>query len=315
MVNLSCIVPIYNSEKYLSKCLDSLTNQTMKNYEVILVDDGSTDNSKKIVDEYIKLYPDKFKYFYQKNMGQASARNLGLKKAEGEYIFFVDSDDYLELDACQKVYECANENDYDILSFELEEELEDGTKKSSNYYKFTDVSDDKKYILCETSSVNKIIRKSILIENNLQFVENYIYEDLELIPRLILYTKKVCFIEDKLYHYVIHNNSTMRQKEYNSKLQNIFFVMNSLKNSLENTEYKEELEYLYIEHLLHGAVLRYLDYEEGYSEIIKISEIMRKNFPKWKKNKYFQIQNIKYKIFCILAYSKKINLLKRILKK
>ena len=116
MVNLSCIVPIYNSEKYLSKCLDSLTNQTMKNYEVILVDDGSTDNSKKIVDEYIKLYPDKFKYFYQKNMGQASARNLGLKKAEGEYIFFVDSDDYLELDACQKVYECANENDYDILS-------------------------------------------------------------------------------------------------------------------------------------------------------------------------------------------------------
>ena len=263
MVNLSCIVPIYNSEKYLSKCLDSLTNQTMKNYEVILVDDGSTDNSKKIVDEYIKLYPDKFKYFYQKNMGQASARNLGLKKAEGEYIFFVDSDDYLELDACQKVYECANENDYDILSFELEEELEDGTKKSSNYYKFTDVSDDKKYILCETSSVNKIIRKSILIENNLQFVENYIYEDLELIPRLILYTKKVCFIEDKLYHYVIHNNSTMRQKEYNSKLQNIFFVMNSLKNSLENTEYKEELEYLYIEHLLHGAVLRYLDYEEG----------------------------------------------------
>lgn len=313
MVKITAIVPIYNSEKYLENCLDSLLNQTLKEIQVILINDGSTDNSQEIINKYVKNYPSIFNSFSQKNLGQAAARNLGLKYATGKFISFVDSDDYLELNAYEKAYNFATSNKLDIVCFNLFEE-NNNIKKVSSYYRFINYPNDIKYILNETSPVNKIIKKSLIEKNNISFVENHIYEDLELIPKLALYTNKIGFLDECLYNYVIHENSTMRQDKYNLKLNSIYFVTNSLKNSFKNTKYEKELEYIFIEHLLHGAVLRYLKYPEGKKDIQKISNIMKTNFPNWEKNIYYKKQNIKYKIVCKLAYYKKINLLKRILK-
>ena len=106
----------------------------------------------------------------------------------------------------------------------------------------------------------------------------------------------------------------MRQLKYTQKLNSIYFVTDSLMKSFENTRYTKELEYIFIEHLLHGAALRYLQYHEGKEDIEKIANIMKNNFPSWDKNIYFKKQNIKYKIVCKLVYDKKINLLKKILK-
>lgn len=314
MIKITAIVPIYNSEKYLETCLNSLLNQTLKEIEVILINDGSIDKSQKIIDKYVSNYPLIFKSFSQNNLGQASARNLGLKHATGEFISFVDSDDYLELNAYEKAYNYSVSNELDIVCFNFFEE-KNNVKKISSYYKLNDYSNDIKYILNETSPVNKIIRRSLIEKNNICFTENYIYEDLELIPKLVLYTNRIGFLDDCLYNYVLHENSTMRQEKYNSKLDSIYFVVNSLKKSFENTKYTKELEYIFIEHLLHGAVLRYLKYPEGKKDIEKISDIMKKDFPKWSKNIYYKKQNIKYKIICILAYNKKIKLLKILLRK
>lgn len=314
MPKVSVIVPVYNSEKYLNKCLDSLVNQTMKDIEIIIVNDGSSDGSQRIIDDYANMYPERIKKFFKENGGQASARNFGIRVATGEFIGFVDSDDYIEIDTYEKVYGFAIQNGLDIVSFDFWEENETEKWKSS-YYRFKDYSDNVKYVLNETSSVNKIIKKELIDKNNIQFLENYIYEDLELIPRLILCTDKVGFLDECLYHYVIHEKSTMRQNEYNPKLDSIFFVMEQLKKNFENTEYAEELEFIFIEHLLHGAVLRYLEYPEGDTDIRKISDIMKENFKKWRKNKYYRKQSIKYRIICNLAYYKKIRLLKIILKK
>lgn len=314
MIKITAIVPIYNSEKYLETCLNSLLNQTLKEIEVILINDGSIDKSQKIIDKYVSNYPLIFKSFSQNNLGQASARNLGLKHATGEFISFVDSDDYLELNAYEKAYNYSVSNELDIVCFNFFEE-KNNVKKISSYYKLNDYSNDIKYILNETSPVNKIIRRSLIEKNNICFTENYIYEDLELIPKLVLYTNRIGFLDDCLYNYVIHENSTMRQEKYNSKLDSIYFVVNSLKKSFKNTKYTKELEYIFIEHLLHGAVLRYLKYPEGKKDIEKISDIMKKDFPKWSKNIYYKKQNIKYKIICILAYNKKIKLLKILLRK
>lgn len=189
MAKISIIVPVYNSEKYLSKCLDSLVNQTLQDIEIIIINDGSTDNSQNIIDNYIKKHPTKIKNFFQQNSGQASARNFGIKNAKGEFIAFVDSDDYLELDAYEKAYTFAMQNNFDIVSFNFWEETVDNKYKSS-YRKFTDVEPDIKYVLNETSPCNKIIKTNLFIKNNIKFLDNYIYEDLELIPRLILYTDK-----------------------------------------------------------------------------------------------------------------------------
>lgn len=313
MPKISIVVPIYNSGKFLKKCIDSLVNQTFKDIEILLINDGSTDNSQEIIDEYVEKYPDMCKSFMRENSGQAVSRNFGINNSSGDYIFFVDSDDYLEYNTCEIAYNYAIKNGLDIVCFNFYEEYENKVEKYSSYYFFNDYPKDKKYILNETSVWNKIIRRELLKKNNLLFLENYIYEDLELIPRLALYTSKIDFIPEKLYHYVIHQNSTMRQKEYNKKMQNIFVVMDKLYEKFTGTKYEKELEYIYVEHLLHAGSLRFFNYEEGKKDICKITNIMKERFPNWRKNEYYKRKGFKYRVICELFYLKKFGLLSIIL--
>ena len=311
---ISIIVPVYNSEKDLGKCLDSLVGQAMQDIEIILINDGSRDSSQTIIDEYCARYPGMVRSIQQENSGQAAARNRGIEMAEGEYILFVDSDDYVDLSVCEKTYALAKEKDYDIVCFDYWIENK-GERVYREYY--TVKCEDKKaqYLINDTSPWNKLISGKLFSENGLRFLESYIYEDLELIPRLALYTDKIGYLNEALYFYIVHEGSTMRQKKYTPKLASIYYVMESLDKSLSSPEYEDVLEYLYIEHLLHLAVYRYLDYEEGREDIKKISGIMKKRFPKWRKNKYYKGQGVKLKIVCNLAYYKQIKLLKLILKK
>ena len=111
---VSIIIPVYGVEKYVSKCLESLVNQTLNDIEIIVVNDGTKDNSQKIIDKYVKKYPDKVKSFIKENGGQGSARNYGLKQANGDYIGYVDSDDYVELEMYEKLYNKAISDNLDI---------------------------------------------------------------------------------------------------------------------------------------------------------------------------------------------------------
>lgn len=315
MYKISVVIPVYNSEKYLKKCLDSLLSQTIDNLEIIVVNDGSTDNSELILNEYLGKYNNLIKVFNQKNSGQAAARNLGISKASGEYIAFVDSDDYVENTAYQKAYECAVKNDFDIVCFDFFE-IVNGIKKHSPYYCGPEVKDNvKKYVLYETSPCNKIIRLKILKENNIKFLEDHIYEDFAMIPTLAKYTCKIGYLNECLYNYVIRENSTMRQKVFNSKLYDIYDVMDFIYNNFHGTPYTNELEFLYIEHLLHGASLRFLNYPETEKEIVKISEIIKNKFPNWENNIYYKNKGIKYKIICNLLFHKHIKIVKLLLNK
>ena len=111
---VSIIIPVYGVEKYVSKCLESLVNQTLNDIEIIVVNDGTKDNSQKIIDKYVKKYPGKVKSFIKENGGQGSARNYGLKQANGDYIGYVDSDDYVELEMYEKFYNKAISDYLDI---------------------------------------------------------------------------------------------------------------------------------------------------------------------------------------------------------
>lgn len=310
-MKISVIVPVYKAEQYLEKCLESLVMQTLDDIEIIVVNDGSPDNSQSIIDSFQKRYPDKIKSIVQENGGQAAARNTGLGHASGDYISFVDSDDYLEFDAYKCAYLYAEENQLDIVCFGFYE-----VKADDKYpVDYTVIFDDDcrvRYILNETSPWNKLIKRDLIEKNGIRFTENRIYEDLELIPQLALFTDKIGFMEDRLYNYVIHQGSTMRLKTYSEKLANIYLVADTLKKKFEATEYRDELEYLFIEHLLHGAVLRYLGYEEGKKDIVKIADIVKSEFPKWRSNKYYKMRHWKYKVMCNLAYLKMIPFLKLI---
>lgn len=314
MPKISVIIPVYNSEKYLAQCFDSVLNQTMQDFEAIVVNDGSTDGSEEIVNNYKPKFKNKMHYICQENAGQSGARNKALGVATGEYIFFLDSDDYLDCSAFEVAYDYAVQNDLDIVCFNFYEAREGESAFPIDYRLCYSDNVVKKYILNEASPCNKIIKREIFEKNNLRFSEKLIYEDLELVPQLALYTDKIGFIDKPLYYYVIHSGSTMRQKSYNPKLASIYKVAQTLKEKFINTEYTEELEFLYIEHLLHSAVIRFLEFEEGKADIKRISDIIRDTFPKWRGNKYYKAQSIKYKIVCNLAYYRAIFVLKKLLK-
>ena len=312
MVKISIVVPVYNSEKFLEKCVDSLINQTIESKEILLVNDGSTDGSQEIIDRYVSEYPGMIKCVKQENSGQAVARNVGIENASGEFIAFLDSDDYMEKNAYEVAMKKAEDGDFDVVCFDYYEVI-NGSKLEKQHYFFNNEDVVKKYIVSETSPWNKVIRKKIIDDNNFRFLENKIYEDLATIPTLAKYTKKIGYIPDRVYDYVIRKNSTMRYTTYNPKIEDIFYAVEKLYNDFKDTEYMEELEYIYIEHLLHAASLRFFSYKEGIGNIDKVVSVMKDKFPKWRKNKYYKMQSIKYKIICELFYHKKFGILSSIL--
>lgn len=304
MVKISIIVPVYNVEEYLAKCLDSLIIQKPNNYEIIIVNDGSTDSSQSIIDKYKKNNSKLIKTFTKKNGGLSSARNYGLKKAEGEYIMFVDSDDYIDKDTIKILTDKINSTKADIIMYGMIKVKND---KLINCYTFEDTIEDKvkKYILAAPSACAKIYTRKIF--NNFSFIDGVYYEDLSFSPKLVSYTNKIEFINKPLYYYVERTESIMRKKEYNKKMEDIFFALNEISNYYETNnlteKYHEELEFLYIEHLLRGAGLRFISYKK-YDLINKIVDIMNEKYPNWKKNKYYINLNIKQKLIRNLIYNK-----------
>ncbi len=304
MYKVSVIIPVYNTEQYLNKCLDSLVNQTLKDIEIILINDGSTDNSQNIIDEYSAKYPDKIKSFIKENGGQATARNLGITKATGEYIGFVDSDDWIELNMYEELYNKALSEGLDIVC--CNEYLVTDNVKKKNFNRLMYPNDiNNNYIIRESGAWNKIIKRDLIINNNIFFLENRIYEDLATIPTLALYTNKIGYIDSYLYNYLIRNGSTMNQMKYSKKLEDIFPVMEELSSKFQNN-HKEELEYLYIMHLLREASLRFLLYKEGKNKRKEIINLMKNKFPNWKNNKYFKNESFKNRLICKMLYTNNV---------
>ena len=166
MVKISVIVPVYNVEKYLDKCLNSLVNQTLKDIEIIVINDGSPDNSQTIIECYSKKYSN-VKSYVKRNGGISDARNYGLKYASGEYIAFVDSDDYVDLSMMEKLYNKAIENSYDIVECNLHMVDDNGNLlKDVNTNQKKDIFDEqgiKKYMLSHQKKSAKILL-SLLIK-------------------------------------------------------------------------------------------------------------------------------------------------------
>ena len=211
MIKVSVIVPVYNVEDYLEKCLNSLVNQTLKEIEIIVVNDGSPDNSQKIIDRYAKKYKN-IKSYTKENGGLSDARNFGIKKAKGEYITFIDSDDYIELTMLEKMYNHAISKKVDIVVCDTINVYEDKIQYLKSNYKYSN-NTIKNYLIAPPMACIRIYRKEIF--NNIEFKKGIYYEDLELTPKLVNQTLKIDFLEEGLYYYLQRNGSIMKQKNFN----------------------------------------------------------------------------------------------------
>ena len=298
-MKISLIIPVYNSEKYLSKCLDSIINQTfsLKNIEVIIINDGSTDNSEKIIMRYEKKL--NIIYKKQKNEGQSSARNKGIKLAKGKYLTFIDSDDYIDKKMLSIMYKEADNNNLDIITCDLAK-----VKGNSIIHIKDRISNDetRNFILTKTGPCNMLIKKEIIDKYNFKFPTNIKkYEDIAVIPVLGLKENiKIKHLDTVLYYYNDNDNSVMNINKYTPKLNDIFIAMNLLldKAQKENNykKYSSEIEYLFIRHFLMSAGLRYIRLGDPEKKVIDIIKIMNNIFPNWKNNSYYKNSNIKLKI-------------------
>lgn len=204
---ISIIVPIYNVEKYLSKCLDSIRNQTFTDFEVLMINDGSTDNSAKIAQSF--LTDSRFHLISKPNGGQGQARNVGIDNASGDFICFIDSDDFIDLDYLKVLIGLLTENNADIAQCGVNRVWENGRVLPYSYTGLTSAvyTDMKKY-LRDSSFVmcNKLFRRNLF--NNLRYPEGIKFEDFALAPQVYERANVIVSTDKCLYNYFWRNNST-----------------------------------------------------------------------------------------------------------
>lgn len=214
MTKISVIIPVYNVETYLRKCLDSVVNQTLKEIEIIIINDGSTDNSLQIIEEYAAK-DDRIKVINQANQGQSAARNRGIEIAQGEYIGFVDSDDWIDLDFYEKLYERAKAYDADIAAANSIQHVKNKIVPLVTYEKESyAVNLQKKIKLCyipySNSTCNKIFRRSKINEHDLRFKEGLTSEDMLFLLQVAFYLESLVTVPEVTYNYFIRDDSTER---------------------------------------------------------------------------------------------------------
>lgn len=236
-VDVSIIVPVFNVEDYLRQCLDSLCNQTLKNIEIIIVNDGSTDDSLSIVNEYA-IYDHRVVVINKENGGLSSARNVGLKMATGDYIAFLDSDDWVEAETYQVLYDTAVENGSDIVTCGFFMSYADRCVPKpildKNLYNININKNIEYYSKIRVASWDKLYLRSLFIDNNIQYPDGLLYEDTPTTIPLLLCSKRVSFLKDCYIHYRQRPGSITKSITFNPRSFDIYKGLNIIENFINN---------------------------------------------------------------------------------
>ena len=295
MVKVSVIIPVYNVEDYLEKCLESVLNQTLEDIEIICIDDCSTDNSLKILYNYsdndsrVKVIENK------KNRGQGFSRNIGIKHANGEYIAFVDSDDYLSLNLFETTFKRAKQLDLDLLLFKsiaFDNETGKFTEDNKKYLSIEYLNDfdkevftheDTKKVTCNitVSPWQKIYKKDFLYSNNILFPEDIIFEDEVFFYKSYLNAKRISLLDEYLYYYRVNRkNSTIVRKD--NKFLDVVDAFRLVRKEFINTNnYDNEYKKLLFNKFFFSIFNRFNETADKFKEefYLKIKEDF-KNFLK-----------------------------------
>lgn len=257
---VSLIIPVYNVRDYLRKCLDSVVAQTYSNLEVVIVNDGSPDDSLEIIQQYTEKYPHFYCYTIE-NRGQGGARNYGIAQSTGDYLAFLDSDDYLAEDCIEKLVEALESTDSDMAVCGNYDVTETGQVLNTfrNCYKkaVTDVFSEPEILLNRVCPWGKLYKRELL--DGLEFVTRVWYEDMRLIPKIYLRAKKVVFIDDPLVYYVYRQGSTMNNQNCQKNLEVIVAFEDLRSYYREQGQYdrfQNVLEFMVIEHIAVSGVGR-----------------------------------------------------------
>lgn len=325
-IKVSVIVPVYNAEKYLKRCVDSLLAQTYSNIEIVLINDGSKDNSDLICKSYEESYPDKIVFVNQNNSGAASARNNGMKNATGDYIGFVDADDYVKEDMFEALLSTAVDNDCDMVNCGHFEVAEDGKvlRECTDTHGFTPNElvprDDLLNRLKEIHKDNllwftwrNLYSVKYLKKYNITYNENDVVEDPLFNLECLVNLPKIVFIDKPYYYYVLTNNSLTRKqgKEgYVKQLENTYNYKVKKYNEYHIDNYKNDFDNYTISHTLPMLISNIIQLKNKKNEIV---DLVNSNMIA--ELKYTNNTSIKNKIIIFLIRHKKTKMLHFILTK
>jgi len=316
-IKISIIVPVYNSKVYLNKCLHSLVNQSLEEIEIILINDCSTDESIDILKEYKEKYPNKVILMdLKENKGPGGARNEGMNIAKGEYIGFVDSDDYVEKEMFEELYKIAKSGNYDMVdcAFNNEHTKRNALSTTENTWGQLDVEKRRHLIAYAGFVWSKIIKRNILINNKIKFRENVCFEDIDFLPVVMLYLKNVYASDLVLYHYTNNfeslSNNSHNDIQIEDRMKTLRCLVKKFKELDVYEDYKDEITFIiynmYIYMLKHYTLSleeevnyeMYRELQEFFFELVDYDYHDNKYILRLDKKKrmYAELNNVDYKI-------------------
>ncbi len=302
-MKLSIIVPVYNmaAEGKLAYCLNSLVNQTINDYEIIAVDDASTDNSLEILKDFERRFPDRFHAVHSEvNKHQGGAKNIGLKLAKGDWIGFIDSDDWITPDMYERLIRKAEETGADLVGCDYslvgEHSMKVGQIVPNNKKEQCGLLNKEKrqsLILDGGSLVVKIFRRSMILKNELWFPEDIFYEDNALGNSYLILAKQFEYIDEPLYYYYQHDASTVHTispKRCEDRMAAGRLMLAEAKKHNFYEEFKPELEYSFTLLFYINTLFTYMAGVEKtkYSFVKAMGKEMKQTFPEFEANPYYQ---------------------------
>ncbi|NUU67350.1 glycosyltransferase [Enterobacteriaceae bacterium BIT-l23] len=248
-VKVSVIVPVFNVEKYVEKCMDSLLNQTLTDIEIIIVNDGSTDRSGEIVQRYIRQY-NNIKYVEQENKGLSEARNAGVRYAEGEYLAFLDSDDWVKADAYEILYNKAIINNDDIVCCGFYMSFENGAAQreyitSKEYNSVEPLIEFEIFRHIKVAAWDKLYNREFFIRSGIRYPAGLWYEDTAVSVPLLLKAKKISVISRPLVYYRQREGSITKQNDFNPKIFDVYQVYECVREHSTELVGHENIEKIY----------------------------------------------------------------------
>jgi len=299
---VSVVVPIYNVEQYLEKCVESICRQTYENLEIILVNDGSPDQCGQMCEEYAKM-DNRIKVIHKKNGGLSDARNSGVKLATGKYLLFVDSDDYIAKDLVEKTVTVAEKNNCDMVLYDYYYVEPDNVEIRSTIVpanKVISLEQEHTLLLAATSACAKLFNREFYVKANCPFPQGIYFEDLATTSIFFMRAKRVYYLKEPLYYYINRENSIMTGKNFekssHDKLVALEHILSAYKKEGKYEEYHQELEYLVFanEYFEPSKVLALAGEDGEYLE--KYRKYMYETFPDIHNNKYVKNMGKKDKI-------------------
>ena len=294
---VSVIIPVYNVEEYIVRCLDSIINQTYKNLEIIIIDDGSTDNSPEICDKYA-MADERIIVIHKENSGVSSARNKGIEIATGDFIGFVDSDDFLEPDMYEVLVSMITSDDIDIATCGYSMDYPDGkvvfmenegkvplypvpVKDFLGYVYIRD-----KYRNVAGYIVTKIIRASVIKENDILFDENMVMtEDILFLAYVLMLSKKIVYTNKRLYHYFQRETSAYHSYKLRIDSMGTLIAYERIAELFsENNVDENIIDYVKRFLVYHASLLLKMSYENDYlHKVNEIKSVIRKHFDAYER--------------------------------